>query len=171
MTHWDPAYDGNVPRWTVRCGFVHEGVQCSVVGVTAQKPDAPKAKRVKIFCPHHAREEGRTFHGRNKEDRQYVMCLSDADKKRAREDTIYVDRKKKKTRSPARLRKESVSMWLGSGGFEECNVFHSKMVLDVPIISYLFTKVHRVRTMRIIAANNPSALWYLAAKFMFLFFR
>jgi len=129
MTHWDPAYDGNVPRWTVRCGFVHEGVQCSVVGVTAQKPDAPKAKRVKIFCPHHAREEGRTFHGRNKEDRQYVMCLSDADKKRAREDTIYVDRKKKKTRSPARLRKESVSMWLGSGGFEECNVYYTKLIL------------------------------------------
>ena len=130
-TLYDAAYDGNVPRWPVRCGFVCQGVQCSVEGETAQNPEAPKASKHKIFCPRHAREDGRTTHGRNKKLRHYIMTLSETDKKRARADTKSVDRQQKKKRlTPADARKKSVYTWLGKHSFKECSVFHSKMVLD-----------------------------------------
>ena len=124
-------YDGKLKRWRVRCGFVCQGLQCSVEGETAQNPEAPKASKHKIFCPRHAREDGRTTHGRNKKLRHYIMTLSETDKKRARADTKSVDRQQKKKRlTPADARKKSVYTWLGKHSFKECSVFHSKMVLD-----------------------------------------
>jgi hypothetical protein len=128
-TIYNPAFDGKVKRWRVQCGFECGGERCPEVGEWNKDPEGPKAKEFGIFCRRHAREDGRFDKGRNRHLRHLVMTLSDADKKRAREDTIYVDRKKKKTRSPPRLRKESVSMWLGSGGFEECNVYYTKLIL------------------------------------------
>jgi len=129
---YDSAFDGNVPRWRVRCGFECQGERCGVVGESAQNPEAPKAKRVKIFCPRHAREEGRTLKGRNKEDRRYVMCLSEEDKERARADrvTTSTHHKKRISRAPAVTRKNSVATWLGCRDFEECSVFHRNMILD-----------------------------------------
>ena len=130
MSWRNPAYDGNVPRWTVRCGFVHGGVQCSVVGESAQNPEAPKAKKVKIFCPHHARQEGRTVNGRNAEDKRYVMCLSKEDKKRARAEQKTIGRqKKKKLESPYMARRHTVKALLGTVAFQECSVFHREMIL------------------------------------------
>lgn len=59
------------------------------------------------------------------------MSVPLEDKKRAREDQIYVDgQRKKKKSSPEQERRTFVSKWLGSRSFKECSVFHSKMVLD-----------------------------------------
>ena len=127
---YDSAYDGKMRRWRVRCGFVCQGLQCSVEGETAQNPEAPKASKHKIFCPRHAREDGRTTHGRNKKLRHYIMTLSETDKKRARADTKSVDRQQKKKReTPARARKVTVAGWLGSSSFKECSVFDRNLIL------------------------------------------
>lgn len=131
MAYFNPAYDGNVPRWRVRCGFVCQGVQCSVVGESAVNPEAPKAKRVKIFCSRHAREEGRTVKGRSKDLKRYVMSLPEEAKKRARAEaksTLKV--KKKKVDTPDDKRKASIRRWLGSSSFKECSAFHRNMILD-----------------------------------------
>ena len=132
MSNWDAAYDGKVRRWRVQCGFECQGERCQVVGESGLNPEAKKAREVGIFCKKHAREDGRTMTGRNKDLRNYVMTVSDEDKKRARED-VKQDRgkpKKKKNTSPEALRKGSVCNWLGSVPFQECSAFHSKMVLD-----------------------------------------
>ena len=93
---YQEEYDGKLKRWRVRCGFVCEGKQCSVVGESGLNPEAPKATKNKIFCPRHAREDGRTAKGRNSNLRDLVMCKSAEDKKRIREDVKSVDSRKRK---------------------------------------------------------------------------
>ena len=130
-TLYNPAYDGRVKRWRVRCGFVCQGVQCSAEGECNVNPVAPRPSKHGVFCAKHAREDGRTMKGPNRKLRDLVMCVPLEDKKRAREDQKYVNRqKKKKTISPTAQRKISVSCWLGSGPFKECSVFHRNLVLE-----------------------------------------
>ena len=127
---YDSAYDEKVRRWRVRCGCVVQGVQCSVVGEYKTNPEAPRPSKYKIFCPRHAREDGRTMKGRNSKLRDLVMCKSVEDKKRLREDATSVDRQQKKKReTPARARKVTVAGWLGSSSFKECSVFDRNLIL------------------------------------------
>ena len=128
---YQEEYDGKLKRWRVRCGFVCEGKQCSVVGESGLNHEAPKAKSVKIFCKKHAREDGRIWKGRNQKLMNYVMSVSSEDKKRAREDQKHVNgQKPRKKNSPAAERKQTVSGWLGSVRFEECNRYHADLVLN-----------------------------------------
>ena len=128
---YDPAYDGRVPRWRVRCGFECDGVRCPAVGECSTNPDAPRAREVLIFCRDHGREDGRTANGRHSNLTQYVMSLSKEDKKRARADaSSRGGQRKKKKETAAHTRKRNVKLWLGSGKFKECSVFHSKMILS-----------------------------------------
>ena len=116
----------------MQCGAVCEGVQCSVRGECNKNPETGRASKHGIFCAVHAREDGRTAKGRNSELRDLVMCKSLEDKKRARAEAerLGKEQRKKKKKSPAEARRESVSTWLGPRSFKECSVFHSKMVLD-----------------------------------------
>ena len=127
---YNPAHDGKTKRYDVRCGFECEGVQCGVVGQCIPNPEAPKSKKVKIFCQDHAREDGRTMTGRNKDLRHYVMTVSDEDKKRARADVKDDRFRRKKKKVPADERRYTVSRWLGSKPFQECSVFHRNMIMD-----------------------------------------
>ena len=127
---YDPAYDGKGKRWRVQCGFECAGERCRVMGECARNPEGPKAREFGIYCPRHAREDGRTKTGRNKDLRHYIMTVSKDDKKRLREDQKYVDKApKKKRNSPAVKRKASVYEWLGSRSFKECSVFDRNMIL------------------------------------------
>jgi hypothetical protein len=132
MACFNPEFDGKLKRYACQCGYVSkEGERCTVMGESALNPESEKAKKHKIFCGGHAREDGRTARGRNKKLRHYVMTLSETDKKRARKDVTYFGgRKKKKIKSPAAERNKTVSAWLGSVRFEECNRYHTDLVLN-----------------------------------------
>lgn len=151
---YNPAFDGNVPRWRVQCGFECAGERCGVWGEWTQSPEGKKAREVGIYCKRHAREDGRTTHGRNSHLRKYVMTLSADDKKRAREDQTHDNKqKKKKTRGRSDERHRGVSKWLGSVAFEECSVFHSKMVLDELRVPPLLLGTSKNRT-RVYLSNS-----------------
>ena len=126
---YNPAYDGKTRRWRVRCGFVCDGVQCSVVGEWFQNPEAPTPKKHKIFCKDHAREDGRL---EDKYLRSYVMCMSQEDKERARK-LVKCDRAAKRMRptlSPDNIRTLRVKEWLGTGAFKELDPYRTGAVLD-----------------------------------------
>lgn len=131
-TIYNPVFDGKVKRWRVQCGFECGGERCPEVGECAPNPEGKKAREVGIYCRRHAREDGRTTHGRNSHLRQYVMSLSTDDKKRARADAKGEGnyRKKKASVAPSVTRKHCVTKWLGSVEFEECSVYHTKLILD-----------------------------------------
>ena len=153
-TIYNPAFDGKMKRWRVQCGFECGGERCPFVGEVNCDPESPKAKEFGIFCKRHAREDGRTAKGRNKHLRHLVMTLSEADKKRARADQKYVDKaRKKKRETPEMVRKKSVYTWLGKHSFKECNVFHSKMVLDELRIPPLLLG-ERMRRTRVYLCND-----------------
>ena len=102
-----------------------------MVGECVDSPTSPKASAHKILCRDHAREDGRTSKGRNRHLRHLVMTLSDADKKRAREDSKQILNQRKKKKQPARTtRHKTLRAWLGPVAFEECSVFHRNMILD-----------------------------------------
>ena len=148
MSIFDPAYDGRTRRWRVRCGFVCEGVQCSVEGEFAYNPEAPTPKKHKIFCMDHAREDGRLGNGRNKHLRTYVMCMSQEDKERARK-LVKDDRTaiRRTANSTDNIRTQRVKEWLGTDDFKELDPHRTSAVLDQLRIPppLLGTKTNRAR--------------------------
>ena len=139
-------------RHTVRCGFVCEGVQCSVVGEWTQNPEAPTPKKHKIFCMDHAREDGRLGKGRNSHLRKYVMTLSEDDKKRARKLIKYkrAARRGRPQVSPGTSRTKMVTLWLGTDAFKELDPHRTSAVLDQlrippPLLRHVSDKRDRTR--------------------------
>ena len=167
-------YDGRLKRWPVRCGFVCEGKQCSVVGESGQNPEAPKAKSVKIFCKKHAREDGRIWKGRNQQLMNYVMSVSSEDKKRAREEAKKKEVQKKQRRAPTDKRNKSVYEWLGTRRFKEYSVFHRNMILGElrvpPLLLGDSKKPTRVYLMNDFALDNLKYLFEKRADGRQLFF-
>ena len=145
MSIFDPAYDGRTRRWRVRCGFVCEGVQCSVEGEFAYNPEAPTPKKHKIFCMDHAREDGRL---EDKYLRTYVMCMSQEDKERARK-LVKDDRTaiRRTANSTDNIRTQRVKEWLGTDDFKELDPHRARAVLAQLRIPppLLGTKTNRAR--------------------------